>query len=384
MNAYLDHAAAAVSRPAVREAMAEALEVVGSPSSVHEWSRGPQEILDRAREQVASLLGAEPRQIIFTSGASESRNLAIKGLASANRRLGDDLVISAVEHPATVAAARTITRESGSLTEVKVDGEGHIPARGVEEAIGGSTSVASFVLGQGDIGTLNDPTALVAAAKAARGDVRVHIDAGDCVGRVPIDVASVGCDAITLGGWPLGAPPWAGALWLAEGARMHPLIEGGVQELGKRSGSEALPAIAALGAAAAAATAEGEQRHRRLAALSERLIAGIEGIDDVRLNGPRQTRVPGHVQVSVGTVEAETLVLGLSVRGVAASPGSACTAYAGKAAPALEAIGLEAPWTQSAVLFTMGDATTEAEIDFAITAFTEALAQFRAASPLGR
>ena len=211
MSTYLDYAAAARLRPEARAAMTEAMEVVGSPLSVHEWSRKPQEILERARRQVAELIGAAPGGIIFTSGASESRNLAIKGLFGANRRRGDHIVISAVEHPATVAAARTVTREAGSITKVEVNGEGHVLSHSVAEAVTDQTSVASFVVGQGDIGTINDATALVYAAKSANAEVRVHLDAGDCVGRVPIDVTAIGGDALTIGGWPLGAPPWAGA-----------------------------------------------------------------------------------------------------------------------------------------------------------------------------
>ena len=189
-------------------------------------------------------------------------------------------------------------------------------------------------------------------------------------------------DALVVGGPALGAPAWAGALVVRPGARLHPLIEGGIEEGGKRAGPEALPAIAALGAAAELARAEMTGRGARMAALAERLTAGLLAVPDVRLNGPREGRIPGHVQVSAGWVEGETLALALAARGVAVSPGSACTAHGGKAAPVLEAIGLEPPWTHSAILLTLRWTTTEAEVDEAVAAFAESVASLRAMSPL--
>jgi cysteine desulfurase len=166
------------------------------------------------------------------------------------------------------------------------------------------------------------------------------------------------------------------------GARLHPLLEGGIEEGGKRAGAEALPAIVALGAAAEIAAADMGARAVRMAALTERLVDGLLAVPDVRLNGPREGRIPGHVQVSAGWVEGETLALAMAARGVAVSPGSACTAHGGKAAPTLEAIGLEPPWTHSAILLTLRASTTEAEVDAGLAAFAEAVAALRAMSPL--
>jgi cysteine desulfurase len=197
-----------------------------------------------------------------------------------------------------------------------------------------------------------------------------------------VDAMGWGADAVPLGGGPVGAPPWVGALAVRPGARLYPLIEGGLQEAGKRAGAENLPAIVGLGAAAEIALAEMDDRAARMRALTDRLLAGLLEVPDVRLNGPREARIPGHVQVSAGWVEGETLTLALAERGVAASPGSACTAHAGKAAPVLEAIGLEPPWTHSAVLFTLRASTTEAEVERAVSAFAESVAALRAISPL--
>ncbi len=381
--AYLDHAAAPLLDPRVVEAMRPFLGAqVGSPSSLHEWGRLPAEALQRARDQMAALVGAEPEWIIFTSGATEARNLAITGLLRANRALGRHIVASAVEHPATVAACRSAVREGAELDLVPVDGEGFVDPAALAAAARDDTALVAVVHGQPDIGTLQDPPALVSAARAVRPEARVMIDAGETAGLVPVDAMGWDADAVPIGGGSVGAPPWVGALAVRPGARLHPLIEGGLQEAGKRAGAENLPAIVGLGAAAEIALAEMDARAARMRALSDRLLAGLLAVPDVRLNGPREARIPGHVQVSAGWVEGETLTLALAERGVAASPGSACTANAGKAAPALEAIGLEPPWTHSAVLFTLRSSTTEAEVDRAVAAFAEAVAALRAISPL--
>lgn len=381
--AYLDHAAASPLDPRVREAMLPFLgDAFGSPSSLHEWGRAPAEALERARSQVAALVGADDDWVIFTSGAVEARNLAVKGLLRGNRALGRGIVAGAVEHPATLAACRTAEREGASLDLVPVDGEGRVSPGDLAAAVGGEAAIVVVAHGQPDIGTLQDVPALVAAARGARPEARVAVDAGETAGLVPVDMAGWDADALVVGGPALGAPPWAGALVVRPGARLHPLIEGGIEEGGKRAGAEALPAIVALGAAAEIARDDMAARAARADALAERLLAGLLAVPDVRLNGPRRGRIPGHVQVSAGWVEGESLALAMAARGVAVSPGSACTAHGGKAAPTLEAIGLEAPWTHSAILLTLRSTTTEAEVDAGVTAFAEAVAALRAMSPL--
>ncbi|HSJ73322.1 MAG TPA: aminotransferase class V-fold PLP-dependent enzyme [Miltoncostaeaceae bacterium] len=382
-GAYLDHAVATPLDPRVREAMAPFLhDVVGSPSSLHDWGRRPAEALERARRQVAGLVGADEEGVVFTSGAVEARNLAVKGLLAGNRALGRHVVASAVEHPATLAACRTAGRAGALLDLVPVDGEGRIAAAAVAAAMRDDTALVAVVHGQPDIGTLQDVPALATAARAARPEARVAVDAGETAGLVPVDMAGMDADALVLGGAALGAPPWAGALVVRPGARLHPLIEGGLEEGGKRAGAEALPAVVALGAAAEIAREEMAGRAARMEALTGRLVGGLLAVPDVRLNGPRDGRIPGNVHVSAGWVEGESLALAMAARGVAVSPGSACTAHGGKAAPTLEAIGLEPPWTHSAVLLTLRWTTTEAEVDAAVAAFADAVAALRAMSPL--
>ncbi len=382
-GAYLDHAAASPLDPRVRDAMAPFTgRDFGSPSSLHDWGRRPAEALERAREQVAALVGCDPEWVIFTSGATEARNLAIHGLLAGNRTLGRHAVATTVEHPAALAALRSAAREGGELDLVGVDGMGRVAPADLAAAIRDDTALVHLVHGQPDIGTLQDLPPLIGAVRARSAETRLVVDAGETAGLVPLDIGALGADALVLGGGSIGGPPWTGALVLRPGARLHPLIEGGLQEHGKRAGAEDMPGIVALGAAAQIARAEMETRRATMAPLTMRLTAGLLGVDDVRLNGDPDARIPGHVQVSAGWVEGESLCLALAARGVAVSPGSACTAHAGKAAPVLEAIGLEAPWTHSAVLFSLRATTTRVEVDRAIGAFAESVAVLRGMSPL--
>jgi cysteine desulfurase len=381
--AYLDHAAASPLDPRVRAAMLPFLgDDFGSPSSLHEWGRRPAEALEQARGRVAALVGVDPEWVIFTAGATEARNLAIAGLMAGNRALGRRIAATTVEHPATLAACRTAVRDEGGLDLVPVDALGRVDPAGLAAAIGEETALVAVVHGQPDIGTLQDLPVLVAAARAARPEARIVIDAGETAGLVELDLSRLDIDACPIGGGPIGGPPWTGALVLRPGARLHPLLHGGLQEAGKRAGAEDVPGIVGLGVAAEIAAAEMAARGERMRALAERLRAGLLAVPDVRLNGDPAARIPGHVQVSAGWVEGESLCLSLAARGVAVSPGSACTAHGGKAAPALEAIGLEPPWTHSAVLFTLRATTTDDEVDRAIAAFGEAVAALRAMSPL--
>jgi cysteine desulfurase len=379
---HLDHAAASPLDPRVRAALVEALDAWGSPASLHDAGRAPAAALEEARAAVAALAGAEPGAVVFTSGATEARNLAVKGLLSANRALGRHVVASAVEHPATLAACRTLARGDVTLDLVGVDGLGRIDPAALAGHMRDDTALVAVVHGQGDIGTLQDVAALVAAARGRRSEARVVVDAGETAGLVPVDATAWDADAVVLGGTSIGGPAWTGALVVRPGARLHPLIEGGLQEGGKRAGAEDVPGLVALGAAARIAREEGAADATRMRALAARLTAGLLAVPDVRPNGDPERRIPGHVQVSAGWVEGESLSLAMAARGVAVSPGSACTAHAGKAAPALEAIGLEPPWTHSAVLFTLRATTTEEEVDRGIAAFAESVAALRAMSPL--
>jgi cysteine desulfurase len=362
--------------------MAEFADEVGAPGGLHDWAARPALAIEDARAHVAALVGADPEEVVFTAGATEARNLAVKGLTAANAALGRTVVASTVEHPAVLSACRSLARAGGTLRTVGVDGEGRLSPDALGAAVDEDTAVVCIHHAQGEIGTIQDLPALIGAVRRRRPEVRIHVDAGETAGLLPIDMHGLGLDALTVGGWPSGAPPWTGALVVREGARLHPLIEGGLQEHGKRAGAENVPGIVALGEAARIARREMTERAQRMTQLADRLIAGVLSVPDVRLNGPHGERLPGNVQVSTGWVEGESLVLALAARGVACSPGSACTAHGGKAAPTLEAIGLEPPWTHSAILFSIGPETGDDEIAHAIAAFREETGRLRAISPI--
>ncbi|HWH15856.1 MAG TPA: aminotransferase class V-fold PLP-dependent enzyme [Miltoncostaeaceae bacterium] len=380
--AYLDHAAAARSDPRVAEAMAAALrEGWASPSALHGPGARAAALVEEARAEVAALVGAEPDEILFTSGTTESRVTAVRGLLAG---AGDarHVVASDLEHPAVLWVLGTGDRRDEPWAAVAPDGDGRLDPEAVMAAVRPDTGLVALHHGQADLGTVQDAPALVAAARAARPEVRVHVDAAETAGVLPLDLGVLGADAVTLGGPAMGGPPWTAALWVRPGARMHPLMGGGLQEGGKRAGAEAVPGIAGLGAAARIARAGMEARARHRRALAARLLDGLLALEGVRRNGPpADARLPGHVQVSVAGVRGETLALALAGRGVCVSPGSTCTAAADRPAPALEAIGLGPEWNRGGVLFTLGPEATAAEVAHALSATREVVPALRALGP---
>lgn len=380
-GAYLDHASAGPIDPRVRQAMRPYLETrFANPESLHDWAREPAAALEVARAQVAALIGGRPEGIIFTSGDTEARNLAIKGLWSANRHTGTHIVTTPLDHAAVIACARSLERQGATLRLCPVTPEGRPALDALRAVLSPDTILVSLCHGQPEVGSLSDVAALCEAIREVAPAALIHVDAATTAGLVPIDVTAWGCDALTLGGGSLLGPRWSGALWVREGVRLHPLIEGGIHEHGKRAGAHDMPGIVGLGAAAVLARDELAVRADTMAAGVRRLLAGLLQTPDVRLNGPVEGRVPGHVSVGVEGVEGEALTLMMATRGVACSPGSACTSI-GKSSSVLEAMGQRAPWTHSAVLFTLAPTTTNQEIDRAIVAFGDAVAHLRSMRP---
>lgn len=379
-DVYLDHASAWPLSPGVRAEMARWAGHVGSPMALHEAARGPAGAVERSRAAIAALVGWAPDSVILTSGATEARNLAIKGALSAMGRREPVIVADPLAHTSVLAIARSLTRTAGELRLAPVDEEGHVaPAEVAGLASGADVVVVTH--GQPEVGTIRDTVPVIAAIRTAAPDAIVVLDAEETAGLIPVE-DGLGADLMVIGGRSLGAPAWVGALLVRAGTRLHPLIEGGLEEGGKRGGAHDVPAIAALGVAATAAVAEREVRVARMRAVAGRLAGGLLAIPGTRLNGPPvPDRLPGHVQISAEGVEGEALALAMAARGVAVSPGSACTFGAGKASPVLEAMGLDQEAARSAVLLTAGPGTTDAEVDTAVRAFAEAVAVLRAMAP---
>lgn len=350
---------------------------LGNPEALHDAARGPYEDVEAARGDVASLVGASADGVVFTAGDAEARNLAVKGIWSANRHRGAHIVTTAVEHDSVINACRAMQRVGAEITVVPVDHQGRPDPTDVAAAVRDDTVLVSVAHAQGEIGTVQDVVGICAAIRSRRDDVAIHVDCSTTAGVLPIDAEAWGCDAVSIGGGSFGAPRWMGALWVRPGTRLHPLIDGGAQEGGKRAGHHDLPGIIGLGVGSRVAQRELTTRAAAMTASAALLIDGLLGIEGVHLNGPRVGRLPGHVQVSVDGIEGEALTLMLAASGVACSPGSACSAV-GKSSAILEAIGHTAPRTLSAVLFTLSAETTSGEIDVAIGAVTEAVGRLRA------
>lgn len=377
---YFDHGAASPLLPEVRAEMERWLAVTGSPMSLHEWARGPADAVEEARGDVAALLGWHPDTVVFTAGATEARNLAVKGAMWARGANPPVLVADPLAHSSTLAACRSLTRIAGELRLADVDAEGRVMVSSLG-ALAPGADLVTITHGQAEVGTVQDAVALVAAVRAAARGTVVHVDAEETAGLLPMH-DGLGADLLSIGGRVMGAPAWVGALLVRPGTPLHPLIEGGLEENGKRGGAHDVPAIAGLGLAARIAQREMHSRSARMRTCADRLATGLLARPGVRLNGPPAAeRLPGHVQVSVAGVEGEALALALAARDVAASPGSACTFGAGKASPVLEAMGRDDEAARSAVLLVAGPGTTDDEIDLAVRAFADCVDALRRMSP---
>ena len=369
---YLDHNATTPVAPEVRDAMRPYFEdEFGNPSSAHEYGRAAHEAVERARAQVAALLGCEPDGIVFTASGSEADNLAIKGVALARLGEGDHIITSAVEHPAVIGACRYLERRLGyRLTILPVDGFGAVDPEDVRRAIEPGTVLISVMHANNEVGTLQ-PIGEIARAAHERG-IAFHTDAAQTVGKVPIDVDELAVDLLTLTGHKFYAPKGIGALYVRPGTRLDSLIHGADHEHGLRAGTENVPYIVGLGAACSLAAerlragASDEIRSVR-DRLHEALRSAVPGL---ALNGHPHNRLPNTLNVSFPGCDGETLLAGAP--SVAAATGSAC--HSGRTEPSqvLTAMGLGAPRALAAIRLSLGYDTTAAEVDAAATALAAA------------
>ena len=368
MTIYLDHNATTPIAPEVRDAMWPCFEEgFGNPSSAHDFGRAARQAVDRARAEVAGLLGCEPESIVFTGSGSEADNLAIKGVALARRGDGDHIITSAVEHPAVLGACRYLERRLGyRLTIVPVDGFGTVDPEDVREAIEPGTVLISVMHANNEIGTLQ-PVAEIAYV-ARDHEVVFHTDAAQSVGKVAIDVDELGVDLLAVTGHKFHAPKGVGALYVRPGTRLDSLIHGASHEHGLRAGTENVPYIVGLGAACALAA----QRLRAGAPddvrrLRDRLHAALQAaVPGLALNGHPENRLPNTLNVSFPGCDGEALLT--RAPSVAAATGSAC--HSGRTEPSsvLTALGLDAGRSLAAVRLSLGHDTTAADVDAAAAA----------------
>ena len=373
---YLDYASSTPLLPEVKQAMQRALDQFGNPSSLHAAGREAKQALEQARKQVASLINAKPEEIYFTSCGTESNNWALRGLLAANKRKGNHLIVSSIEHPSILLAAKRLEREDWDVTYLPVTGEGVIEPATLKAALKPTTVLVSIMHANGEIGTLEPITELARLAHEA--GALVHTDAIASVGHVPVDVRALEVDAVSFAANPFYGPTGVAALYVREGVRILPLLEGGGQETGSRSGTENLPGTIGTGAAAELAKAHMAARMATTARLRDRLKAGLlERVEELRFNGSWPQRLPHNLHVCFSGVSSESLVLGLDHVGIAVGIGSACNSKAMRPSHVLKAIGLTDEEASGALLLTVGIQTTEEEIDRCLETAPAVVARLR-------
>lgn len=380
---YLDHAATTRPDPRVVDAMQPYFrEYFGNPLSTHPFGEKPREALERARGQLASLLGCENRELIFTSSGSEANNLAVKGVALARENKGKHVVISAVEHESVTNAAQSLAKLGWEVTTVPVDCYGIVDADDLRAALRADTTLVCVNLANLEIGTIEPIAELVKVVKENSG-AAFHADAMQAVGHMPVDVGELGVDLLSVSGHRFYGPKGSGALYFKKGVRVKPQIDGGVQEGGRRAGTEDVPAVVGLGEAARIAEEEMEQRSAYVRALRDRLHDGLfERIPHLYLNGHPERRLPTHESVCVEYVEGEAMILFLVREGICTSSGSTCSSRALKASHVLLACGLDPAVAQGSLQFTLGRENTSGEIERVLDVLPEVAKRLRAMSPI--
>jgi cysteine desulfurase len=363
---YLDHAATTPLRPEAREAMEPFLGgVYGNPSSLHAVGQEARRALDDARDRVAAALGARAEEVVFTSGGTEADNMALVGRFLTERERRPHLVTVATEHHAVLDACRFLEGLGAEVTLLPVDGEGSVDPDDVRRALTSRTGLVSVMHANNEIGTVS-PLAEIAAITREAG-VPLHTDAVQTVGALPLDLATLGVDLLSLSAHKFYGPKGAGALLVRRGTRLQPLQQGGGQERGRRAGTENLAGIVGMARALELALAEREAEAARQAALRDRLIGGIRAVvPDVLLNGHPTRRLPNNANLAFPGLEAEVLLLNLDLEGVAASAGSACTAGSLEPSHVVQALGRPPEIVRGSLRLTLGQGTTAEEIDIVI------------------
>lgn len=379
---YLDHASTTPMRPEVLEAMVPFMrEQYGNPSSIYKMGREARTALDGARDKVATLLGADAREIIFTAGGSEADNLAIKGAAFARRERGNHIIVSAIEHPAVLETSRQLEKHGFEVTYLPVDAQGLVDPHALVAAITPETILVSIMHANNEIGTIQ-PISEIGRLLREK-SILFHTDAVQTAGHIPVNVQDLGVDLLSLSAHKFYGPKGAGALYVRRGVRLEPLINGGGQERQRRAGTENVAGIVGLATALGLAVAEMDSVDRRLRLLQNRLIEGVmEVIPHTRLNGHRTQRVPNNVSFCFEFIEGESLLLNLDMQGIAASSGSACTSGSLEPSHVLLALGLPHEIAHGSLRLTLGRDTTEAEIDRVIDVLPGIVDRLRLMSPL--
>lgn len=380
---YADNAATTRTSESVLNAMLPYFkDEYGNPSSLHAKGRAANAALGEARAKIARLLGAKESEIYFTASGSEADNWAIKGAALANRDRGRHIVSTKIEHHAVLNSLKALEREGFEVTLLDVDSDGRISPEAAAAAVRADTILVAVMTANNEVGTIEPIAEISAAVKAKNPKTLVFTDAVQAVGTLELNVTRLGVDMLSLSGHKLHAPKGIGALYIRNGIRVANLIDGGGQERSRRGGTENLPYIIGLAQALEDAVA-GIGGNARVAAMRDRLIDGILGtIPHTRLNGPRENRLPGNVNISFEYIEGESLLLWLDMMGICASTGSACSSAALEASHVLLALGVPIELAHGSLRLSLGRDNTDEDVDYILKVLPDVVGRLRDMSPL--
>jgi len=379
---YLDYAATTPTHPEVVKAMAAYFTgAFGNPSTLYSYGQEAKGVIEEARVKVASLIGAQDEEIVFTSGGTEADNFALKGVAYANEKRGNHIITSPIEHHAVIETCKFLERKGFRVTYLPVDRYGLVDPADVRRAITDKTILISVMHASNEIGTIEPITEIGKIAKEA--EIYFHTDAVQTAGHIPVDVNELGVDLLSLSAHKIYGPKGMGALYIRKGTKLVALMHGGEQERRRRAGTENIPGIVGLGKAMELAQQEIGKEAVRLTYLRDQLIKGLlERIDHIHLNGHPRMRLPNNVNMSVDFVEGESMVLNLDLESICGSTGSACSSSSLEPSHVLLATGLSPEQAHGSLRLTLGKWTTEEEISRVLEALPRIVAKLRAMSPL--
>jgi cysteine desulfurase len=380
---YFDHAATDPLHPAVLEVMMPYLtEEYGNALSVYDLGTKARNAIEAARHEVASLINAKPSGIIFTSGGVEANNTALRGVALANQSKGKHIIVSKAEHHSILNSARFLEKSGFVATYLPVDKYGLVDPEAVERAITKETVLISITHASREIGTIEPIKEISAIAK--KRNIVFHSDAVSTTGNIPVDVNELGVDLLSMTAHQFYGPKGIGALYVREGMRLAPLIYGGIQEGGRRAGTENVAAIAGMGKAATLAKSEMSSRREHCRNLRDKLIEGVLKIPRVYLTGHPENRLPQHASFVVEYIEGEAMLLMLSMKGIYAASGSACSSKALKSSPVLLSLGISSALAQGSIVFTLGTDNSAEDVEYFLHEFPVIIKRLREMSPFAK
>ncbi|MDP3259873.1 MAG: cysteine desulfurase family protein [Thermodesulfovibrionales bacterium] len=380
---YFDHVATNPLDSRVFEAMMPYfMEDFGNPLSLYGLGTKAKEAIENGRGQVAALINSKSSEIIFTSSGAEANNFALRGIALARQNEGKHIIVSKMEHHSILNSARFLEKMGFVVTFLPVDKYGIVDPDTVKKSITKETTLISVIHASSEVGTI-EPIKEIGRIAKEKGII-FHTDAVAATGNIPVDVKELGVDLLSMAAHQFYGPKGAGALYVREGLRIVPLIYGGIQENGRRAGTENVPAIVGMGRAAELAKDEMADRMEQAKKLRNKLIKGVSDIENIYLTGHPENRLPAHASFTVEFIEGEAMLLLLAAKGIYAASGSACSSKALKASPVLLSMGVPSNLAQGSIVFTLGAGTTEEDIDSLLSEFPQVIKRLREMSPYAK